>query len=180
MQKLLKIILVILIFVIVSETGYYVYIQSYAGKNLIANGEKTAVTPPISPVPTQNSGCDRILDPIDASISGRLIEAATVSLNRAKPNPNQKLTLIFEQSGFVKMTYDQTDNNRPYIMMVNDKGEKIFTLGSSYYTNLFKINGADKTPITLADVKDGDKILVTEYKGIYNTSNRLEVFIYEK
>lgn len=116
---------------------------------------------------------------IDPSLSNTFVDKVKTAFQRVKQNENLKLTLLFEQKGYVQKLIDK-EKKIPYITLVDKDGKKLYTFGTNYANYLYKMVGGKKVRVSIGEIKTGDMIIDREYFGVYNSTNSAEVFVYEK
>lgn len=169
--KILKFIFIILLLVTLGEVGYYIYVSNAKDTKSIVTNDKA-----IPSVAIQATSNNKIVDP---ETYNKYIKSVETAFKRAKQNKDLKLSLVFEQKGLVSIFLDKENNNKPSITIVDENGQKIFSLGENYNQHLFKVENGEKRQITINEVKNGNKITDIEYFNVYNSTSSAEVLIYD-
>lgn len=112
-------------------------------------------------------------------LSNSYIKTVETAFKRVSKNNNLKLTLLFEQAGYIRKSFDDKTKT-PYIVLVDNKNNKLFGLGANTENIFFKWVDGKKIPISIDQLKTGDRISYTELFNVYNSSTSAQIEVYEK
>lgn len=116
------------------------------------------------------------------SEKNNLISEETIKfINKFKNLPNQKIYLTIEQIGYVKENRYIEDKNPFYHLTIEDENQKkLITysiLPKSNKTFFYKLIGNTKTPVSINELKPGNKILKIYKEELMNKENYFSEFI---
>ena len=178
--KLLKTIFIILLLGIISELFYYVYIQSSVKNNYQPEIRNTAVKS------TKQISNDELINSVDNCTLGKmlyksikteksstdaLIDTKTIEyLKTFKKNNNQKVTLVLEIKGNIgDIIYHE--GGYALLKLVDNEGKNITDVSIRVNENkpiFFSIINNKKLPLSLKEIKKGDRVI---YKSQIDMSN---------
>jgi hypothetical protein len=169
-NRLILFFLIILFIFIIGE-GAYLYFISFNSRSKFS--QMITTSPVLSSQLVSSSETD-------------IINSDTVDfINKFKNNPNHKFYLTVEQSGFIgEFNFINDDYPSYNLKIVDEKGNKVidYSLSKENKTKreFFKIADDKKIPITINDLKVGNKILVIYKENMFdNNDNSMEFRIIE-
>ena len=181
MNRILKIVFILLLVITIAELGYYVFVLSAKNNNkpteLAATLENKAdIVSPKSLANESNSSIfDKLLNP---SVLEFLKEY------KIGNNTNQHFLVVIEQLGYISDIEYDTTNTRPVkISVVDENGSHIvnYTLNETMAFYLKENPDTPSRSMDIVDLKKGQKIKFTDQVDLFTATNRKTYFlVYEQ
>ncbi len=184
MYKLLKILFVLLLFLTITEAGYYIYVLKYPIKPAQNN---PSLAPSISSdqkieqLRSSSSIVPQVTQTNLPTIQPLISSDSITYLQNMKFVKNKTIVVTIEESGYVDTIQLQPKGSATELKLVDENGTIISAISRDlefWNKNLFKKIANSDVPFSITDLKKGDFIMHSYQMNITdNTDNHKYVVI---